>query len=276
MESEASRNIAMVPLDYWLLRLARRNTPQPLVDFLLDRGIYLKPGRDTSDPAGVARFYAERAAAHGRDLAGRRVCVVGYGGGLGVGLHLLEAGAAHVVLQDPFAPTRSARNRGLSAAVRGRWLRDGRPDPERIELVHEPLERHAARHPASADLVVSNSVLEHVADLDALAGACARVTAEGGLNVHVVDLRDHFFKYPFEMLCYSEQTWSRWLDASNHLNRLRLRDYRRIFAGHFPQVDITVTQTLREEFRRARTRIRPEFLTGDDEVDAASQLHIVC
>lgn len=266
----------MFPLDYWVLRLARRHTPQRLVDFLLDRGIYLKPGRDTSDPEGAARSHAERAAAHGLPLAGRTVCVVGYGGGFGVGLHLLEVGAGRVILQDPYAPERTARNQALPTALQARWLRGGHPDPERIELVHEPLAAYAARHPGAADLVVSNSVLEHVADVDGLVAACARLTAVGGLNLHQVDLRDHFFKYPFEMLCWSQQTWSRWLDASNHLNRLRLPAYQRAFRACFARVEMTVFEHLRVEFRRVHTRIRPEFLTGDEEIDAAAIVGFEC
>jgi SAM-dependent methyltransferase len=264
----------MIPLDYLVLRILRRATPQPIVDLLLDRGIYLKPGRDTSEPERVAAMYAERAAAHGRRIAGATVCVVGYGGGYGVGLYLLEAGARHVILQDPFAPVREARNRRLPAALRERYLPGGVPDPDRLTLVHEPLETLAARAPSSVDLVVSSSVLEHVDDVDRLVAATATLTRSGGLGVHVVDLRDHYFKYPFEMLCHSDAVWDRFLDASNHLNRWRLPGYRRAFERCFRTVDVTVVEHLRDEFRRSRARIRPEFLTGDEHVDAAAIVRI--
>jgi len=276
VDSLGARNIAMIPLDYLVLRVLRRATPQPIVDALLDRGIYLKPGRDTSEPQRVAATYVERALAHGIDLSDRTVCVVGYGGGYGVGLYLLEAGARHVILQDPFAPLRAARNRRLPADLRARYLVGDRPDPARITLVHEPLEALAHRSPRSVDLVVSSSVLEHVADVDALIAACAALTAPGGLDVHYVDLRDHYFKYPFEMLCHSGTTWDRFLDASNHLNRLRVPDYERAFRTHFDHIEVTCVEHLRDEFRRARPRIRPEFLTGDEDVDAAAIVRFEC
>jgi len=266
----------MIPLGYWAARLARRATPQPIVDFLLDRGIYLKPGRDTSEPDRMARAYAERAAAHDMGIAGKTVCVVGYGGSFGVGVYLLEAGAARVILQDPYAPARSRRNGALPAPLRTRYLPRERPDPARITLVHQPLDPYARRHPGTADLVVSSSVLEHVADVEGLIAACARLTAPGGLGVHYVDLRDHYFKHPFEMLCYSQAAWSRWLDASNHLNRLRLPAYERAFRACFAHVDIVVVEHLRREFRRAHARIRPEFLTGDEDVDAAVFARVEC
>lgn len=266
----------MVPLDYWFLRLARRATPQGVVDLLLDRGLYLKPGRDTSDPAGVARSYAAIATARGKALTGKTVCVLGYGGGLGVGLHLLEAGAGHVILQDPFAPVRTARNRALSDELRAKYLRGDAPDPVRITLVHERLEAYAARAPGRIDLLVSNSVLEHVDDVPRLIAATKLALAPDGLGVHVVDLRDHFFKHPFEMLCYDAATWAGWLDASNHLNRLRVRDYDRIFRAVFPHVEVTVIDHLRDAFRAARPRIRPEFLTGDEDVDAVATIRVEC
>jgi SAM-dependent methyltransferase len=266
----------MIPLDYWVLRLARRATPQRVVDLLLDRGLYLKPGRDTSEPDRVVAEYAARAAALGQPLAGRTVGVVGYGGGFGVGLALLEAGAAHVVLQDPFAPVRRARNRTIPDALRRRYFSGDRPDPSRVTLVHEPLAAHAARHPASIDLVVSSSVLEHVADLDEVLAACAMVTRPGGLGIHTIDLRDHYFRRPFEMLCYSEATWNDWLDASNHLNRLRLPAYERAFRRHFATVEVAVLEHLHAELAAARPRIRPEFLAGDPSIDAAAIVRVEC
>lgn len=44
---------------------------------------------------------------------------------------------------------------------------------------------------ASADCVFTNSVLEHMPDLDALMRECARITRPGGYGVHGVDFRDH-------------------------------------------------------------------------------------
>ena len=55
------------------------------------------------------------------------------------------------------------------------------------------------------DLVLSNSVLEHVQDVDATIKALAALTDSNGMQIHFIDLRDHYFKYPFEMLCYSDK-----------------------------------------------------------------------
>lgn len=268
----------LATLDYWLMRTLRRNMPQFLVDFLLDHGFYIRPGTDTSQPEWMARRYVERAAAHGVAMAGATVCVVGYGGGYGVGVHLLEAGADRVILQDPFAPERVSRNRRLDPAIRERYFTMGSdgwvPDRNHIELVHSDLDAWSHDHPAVADIVVSSSVLEHVEDITSLLRGCARITRPAGVNVHYIDLRDHYFRYPFEMLCYREQTWRRWLNASNNLNRLRLPDYQRAFADAFEHCDVDVRERLPEEFARARDRIRAEFLTGDEQIDAASLIRV--
>lgn len=257
------------------MRSARRVIPQPLIDFILERGIYLKPGGDTLQPAIVARKYADRATALGVPLSGRSVCVVGFGGGYGVGIHLLELGAARVVLQDPFAPERKMRNQAIPEALRHTYLsRQGAPKDERLQVVREHLKPYAERAPESIDIIVSSSVLEHVDHVAGLAGACRRLTRPGGINIHFIDLRDHYFKQPFEMLCYSEQTWRRWLNASNNLNRLRLPDYKNVFGQQFDDVSIEVTKYLRREFRQACPRIRPEFLTGMEDIDAAAIIRL--
>jgi hypothetical protein len=90
-----------------------------------------------------------------------------------------------------------------------------------------------------------------------------------------VDLRDHYFKLPFEMLTFSERTWKRWLNPTSNLNRFRLRDYQRVFDSHFANVQVKVLERDPEAFARARSRIRPEFLAGDEAHDAVTLIEVV-
>lgn len=252
--------------------------PQHVVDWMLDRGVYLRPGRDTLRPDDSVRTYCEAARRSGLPFAGRQVLVLGYGGSLGVALGLLEAGAGHVYLQDPYAPLRLARNRRLPPDRMRKFFRGGPPDwqldPGRVTVVREHLAEFALRHEEAVDWVLSSSVFEHVRDVETNIAACARITRPGGINLHRIDLRDHYFKYPFEMLCYSEETWTRWLNASNNLNRWRLGQYERAFGRHFDEVDIERLVPLPAQFAAAKRRIRPEFLTGDDEADATGMILI--
>jgi hypothetical protein len=120
--------------------------------------------------------------------------------------------------------------------------------------------------------VFSNSVLEHVDHLDHVVPALARVTAPGGEQFHFIDLRDHFFRHPFEMLCHSEKVWRRFLNPGSNLNRLRMRDYQRLFSQSFAKVTVEPHATDLAGFQAARARIRPEFLTGDESQDAVTRL----
>jgi SAM-dependent methyltransferase len=265
----------VIPADYLILRLIRRNLPEKVVRTLLQRGIFIKPGLETSAPAEAAQRYLGALAAAGRSLRGCRVLLFGYGGGLGVALALLGAGARHVVVLDPHAVPRAVVNRAL-AARRNPFLNISRsdviPNPEWLTVVHAPLGRYLADGGQPVDLIFSNSVLEHVDSLDQVVPELARVTAPVGEQFHFIDLRDHFFKHPFEMLCHSEKVWRRFLNPGSNLNRLRMRDYERLFSQSFTRVAVEPLATDLDGFRAARARIRPEFLTGDEDRDAVTRL----
>jgi len=124
------------------------------------------------------------------------------------------------------------------------------------------------------DLVLSSSVYEHLDDAEGITRALAKWTATDGLQIHFVDLRDHYFKYPFEMLRYPERTWRRWLNPTSHHNRLRLWDYRRIFQSYFRTVDVAILQRDQSAFERIRPHVRPEFISGDVAEDAVTLIRI--
>jgi SAM-dependent methyltransferase len=266
----------MAPLDYWLMRTLRRSLPENLVAFIHDHGIFRTPGQETRLPEKTARWYAKQLEKRGYALDGKTVCVVGFGGSFGTGIHLLELGARRVILQDPFAPIRPARNAAIPEALRDKYFTvDGDnwlPDHDRLLVLRDHLEPYAIEHPGSVDFVLSRAVLEHVDDVESLVRACCRLTRPDGLNIHLIDLRDHYFKHPFEMLCYTETTWRRWLNASNNLNRWRLPNYELTFGKVFGSVEVEILDCLREAFCQARPRVRPEFLTGDEDVDAAARV----
>jgi SAM-dependent methyltransferase len=265
----------VIPPDYLILRLIRRIFPDRVVRLLLQRRIFIKPGLETTGPAEAAQRYLGALEAAARSLRGCRVLLFGYGGGFGVALALLGAGARHVVLLDPHAVPRVAVNRAL-AARRNPYLSisgsDVIPNPEWLTVVHAPLGQYLADGGQPVDLVFSNSVLEHVDNLGGVVPELARVTSAGGEQFHFIDLRDHFFKHPFEMLCHSEKVWRRFLNPGSNLNRLRTRDYERLFSASFARVTVKPLEANLAAFRAARPRIRPEFLTGDETRDAVTRI----
>lgn len=259
-------------IDYLVQRVGRNFLPGPVAR--LGRRLFrLVPGPETAWPDETAERYLRTAEEAGHPLPGRRVMIFGSGPTFAVACRLIRAGADHVVLYDKFACPDDRINGplvdefpDLIGRVDGRVI----PTTDRIVLV-EPTEDDdrdfADLEPV--DVVLSSSVLEHVDDVEGWAHRLAAATAADGVNLHLVDLRDHFFATPFEMLRYSERTWSRWLDPRSHLNRYRIPDYERAFRGAFTSVSIEVTKRDEPAFAQAREWIRPEFLTGDDAVDSA-------
>jgi hypothetical protein len=151
-----------------------------------------------------------------------------------------------------------------------------KPLPQFITLLHGDIcEASIQSQISPVDCVLSISVYEHLDDPDRITGALASLTKPDGLHLHFVDLQDHFFKYPFEMLTFSERVWKSFLNPTSNLNRLRLPDYQKIFNAWFKKVEILVLARNEKEFQSARVRILPEFLTGDETVDSVILIQVV-
>lgn len=114
----------------------------------------------------------------------------------------------------------------------------GGVDAERLELVHAPIES-TGLDAGSVDVVISNSVLEHVQDVDAALAELARITKPGGFGVHGIDTIDHRWYgepnlHPLEFLT---------VDRSQRMvggcNRVRLFEFKELFRRHgFEVVDV--------------------------------------
>lgn len=252
--------------------------PEGLARFLLQRRWIIHPGLESSDPVAATDRYIDVLARKDRDIASRRVLVFGYGGRFAVSVELLRRGAAHVILCDHFVLLDHERNLQLLPQYADYLsVENGavRPKPAAITLLHGDVRESSLRAKIlPVDLVLSTSVYEHLDDAAGITRALASVTKPDGAHLHFVDLRDHYFKFPFEMLSYSERVWKSLLNPTSNLNRLRLRDYRRIFEASFGHVNLEVTERLEREFEQARPRIRPEFLTGDVSEDSAALIQV--
>ena len=265
-------------INYFVLRLLRHFMPESVARFLLKRRWIIRPGLESSDPFAAVEQYIAGLSAYGKSITGKRVLVFGYGGRFAVGVELLRKGAAHVVLCDHFVLLDAERNLELLPDY-AEYLEaetDGvKPRSEFITLLHGDIrEESIQKQIAEVDFVLSTSVYEHLDDVDGITRALAKLTASNGAHLHFVDLRDHYFKYPFEMLAFSEDVWRNFLNPTSNLNRFRLTNYREVFDAYFGKVDIAVLNCQVDEFRAARLRIRPEFLTGDETVDSVTLIHV--
>lgn len=264
---------------YLLLRLIRHFMPEGLARLLLRRRWILRPGLESSDPQAAAEQYVSSLAEKGYPISGRRMLVFGYGGRFAIGIELLKQGAAHVVLCDHFMSLDQERNLDLLPENANYLVKENssvKPRPEIMTLVHGDIREGSVQNQiAAVDCVLSNSVFEHLQDVAGISRALAGLTKPDGIQLHFVDLRDHYFKYPFEMLSYSERVWRNLLNPTSHLNRFRVMDYRKVFEDEFQNVEIHVLERLEKEFDAVRSRIRPEFIHGDPSIDSAALIRII-
>jgi SAM-dependent methyltransferase len=253
--------------------------PESVARFLLKRRWIIRPGLESSDPFAAVEQYMTGLLTSGKTLIGKRVLVFGYGGRFAVGVELLRRGAVHVVLCDHFVLLDRERNLELLPEYKEYLVAENdnvRPRAEYITLLHGDIrEESIQKQIAEVDVVLSTSVYEHLDDVRGITQALAKLTAPAGIHLHFVDLRDHFFKYPFEMLTFSESTWRKFLNPTSNLNRFRLTSYREVFDAYFKKVDIKVLERLENEFRAVRSRIHPEFLTGDDAIDSVGLIQVL-
>ena len=234
---------------------------------------------ETKQPDLAARRYENYLTLCGKDsVENCAVMVFGYGDYFGIAIELLQRGAAHVYLCDKYTTPDNKRNVKLyETNPEYVWKENGDilPNPEYITLIQDDIQAYVQNAGnLETDLVLSSGVLEHVDQVEETISALARITTPDGIHIHFVDLRDHYFKYPFQMLVYSKETWERFLKANN-LNRLRLKDYERIFNQHFGNVQCKILNNDLDSYLKIKEKIRPEFITGDDQIDSAAHIIIM-
>jgi SAM-dependent methyltransferase len=84
-----------------------------------------------------------------------------------------------------------------------------------VSLIHSGAETLPEVIDGKVDVILSNAVLEHVADHAAMARALFAVTRPGGVGLHQVDFRDHVdFSRPFEHLLEGPDTFLRAAEAT--------------------------------------------------------------
>jgi SAM-dependent methyltransferase len=253
--------------------------PERLVRALLLRSIIIRPGLETSSPFAAVQRYVEALSARGRSFHNRRVLVLGYGGRFDIGFGLLKEGAAHVTLCDKYAPPDEPHNKRLYGMETDYFFADSkglRPRPEKMALLEDDIrELQPNGRIETVDFVLSSSVYEHVDDVEGITRALGALTRPDGLHIHFVDLRDHFFKYPFEMLRFSESTWRNWLNPSSNHNRYRLWNYRKAFEDCFSGVEIEILTREDDAFRKLQPHIKPEFVSGNMDEDAAATIRVI-
>jgi SAM-dependent methyltransferase len=182
-------------VEYVALRLARRFVFTERILKRVGRLVpYYRANANEVDARPVIELYERAVERSGRRLpANPAILEFGSGATNSVGYalagHRLAGAHGRIVLFEPFA--------SLDEAADRRHRVDLPPGiAQRVQRI-SMLQRVAS---GSVDLVLSHSVLEHVREPASTIAELDRVMAPSGIMVHVIDYRDHFFKYPFHFL----------------------------------------------------------------------------
>lgn len=263
-------------LFYIIPRVIRHLLPESITRFLLLRNWIIQASYETNNSQFAIGRYLDALEDH--SFKDKRVMVFGYGGRFDIGLGLLEAGANHVVLCEKYAPPDDRHNHTLLKKYPTYLFLEFqavRPNPKHLTLLQADIREVTPETCQPFDVIISNSVYEHLDDVDGITKSLAALTKPTGMQVHFVDLRDHYFKYPFEMLKFTKNFWYGWLNPTSNHNRFRLWDYQKVFEAYFSKVKITVLERDQLNFEKARPEILPEFISGKLQDDSVTLVRVI-
>lgn len=245
-------------VEYVALRLVRR--------FVFPKGLhrigrylpFYRTNLAETEPEQICRLYVDWLARARRSVSGKRVVEVGSGATNAAGYALACAGAVRVWCVEPYV----AFDRKTDHALLHQISRMHDRDPEKIAAAVNRTVSLASIGIGNADIILSHSVLEHVSDLATFFSESSTALTKEGAMLHIVDYRDHFFKYPLHFLQFSIRTWQKYLDPGD-LPRWRLRHHR--VALEHAGFDVRVLHQDEDpsEFARIRSHIASNFDLDD-------------
>jgi len=252
-------------VEYVALRLVRRFVfPERLQGI----GRYLPFYRTNlaeTEPDHICRLYVDWLARACRSVSGKRVAEVGSGATNAVGYALVCAGAVRVWCVEPYV----AFDRKTDGVLLQQLSRLHNRDPEKIAAAVTRSDSFASIGIGNADIIFSHSVLEHVSNLATFFSESSTALANEGVMLHIVDYRDHFFKYPLHFLQFSTRTWQKYLDPGD-LPRWRLRHHRAALERAGFDVRVLHQDEDPSEFARIRSHIAADFDLEDPSLGVLS------
>lgn len=265
---------------YFTARIIRKLTPNWVTSFLLSSDMLIKPGWGTGGPDELANKYFNFLKPYNVTIKGKTILEFGYGGSFGTALAFLKKGAKHVFLIDKYSNPNNKRNSMLLNQLEAdnffnKTNNTIEPNRDFITFIKGDITENKVKEIIkNVDIIFSASVMEHIHDVGITINALKNIMASDGCQLHIIDIRDHFFKYPFEMLCYSERIWNTFLNPKESLNRLRIPQYRNIFKKYFNTVNINIFMSSLGQFKKAKARIRSEFISGNETEDSALMISL--
>jgi SAM-dependent methyltransferase len=248
-------------VEYIILRLIRRFLfPKALLG--LARYVpYYRMNLSETQPENTCALYTRWLELAGQHVDDRQILEVGSGATNAAGYALVCAGAKCVWCLEPFIPFDEAQDAALCSRVGEQF---GKAATQVSRAVRRCVSFDSIS-PGSADLILSHSVLEHVDELQALFARMKTVLAPRGAMLHIVDYRDHFFKYPLHFLQFTRRHWQTFLNPGD-LPRWRLSDHRAALERAGFDVQVMHREQDPGEFERIKPHISADFDLADPEL----------
>jgi SAM-dependent methyltransferase len=267
--------------EYVFLGLVRRYVPKKVLFAIMEcRG---DGSMEEGSPHDCLGTWTDQFNKRGLSFAGKHVLEIGSGRYARFALQMLAAGAKRVTLIDLYAvPLTEPAHRSMLLKDCSSLGLNYDDAFSRIDMARGDITRLPSPTPSKqVDLAISHSVLEHVENPQAVLASCFKWLKPGGITYHMVDLRDHNlrFQHPFEMLTFSDQFWSRWLDLRGgfHLNRWRVPDY--LHAAHesgFVNVGYEILLKDEAALKAILPRLQCRFRSVPEELLSILSISLCC
>jgi SAM-dependent methyltransferase len=256
-------------LEYVTLRIIRRFLFNGEVLDRLGAFIpYWRVNQGRLDPEPIVTAYQHLARQADVDLHDKRVVELGCGAANGTGYEWTARFGGQWTGVEPFALFDQDLDATLFTNVCFRHPSAAREKTSRIREL-------AGLDSGSVDLIVSNSVLEHVRNPQVLFQECRRVLSPGGVMLHQVDYRDHFFKYPFHFLTFSKALWDNLLDPGD-LPRFRLDDHLSALRTSGFDCEVLKRETDLNALSATMPFLAPEFSSRDRDMLSTTTAALAC
>ncbi len=252
-------------IEYIILRFIRKFFfTTNLLNYVGKYICYYQTNANQQYPNGVAQSYLKHM---NQSLEDKMVVEIGVGATNSIGYELVALTNCKYTGIEPFVNF----NRKLDRAVLDKVTQDY-PHIKTSSISRINDIKSIADN--SVDVLLSNSVLEHVTDMESLCKEMRRVLKHDGIMLHVVDYRDHFFKYPFHFLQFSKTTWNRWLNPGD-LPRWRLSNHLEIFENNGFRPHVVEMKRDTDNFTKIRAYLHYDFKNNDPLIDVTTAVLIV-
>ncbi len=188
-------------------------------------------------------------------IKGKTILEIGTGISNSTGYEIMARGAAKYFAYEPYMKCDSQIDDQLFQQIKKDY------PTLRKKCVSRLINLSDVRRNA-IDILLSQSVLEHVNNVEQLITELKPLLSQSGCMLHVVDYRDHFFKYPYHFLQFSKKNWNLFLNPGD-LERLRINQHIRQFEKAGFKVDVLHTETDTENFEKIKPYLHDDYKNND-------------